>query len=158
MPWFYVNRKFILNGFELCRLHCMWILLSLQKNLMVVGIDVYHDSTFGQKKSVVGFVASNNKWVSCVMLCSPPGPCGRVTYVLVYFDNCVDLVIQWIHCTILHHYLVSQAHEQVVLTSGHSGTEAGGYWWSQDVLPSGSQTLPWGEALSVITSPILIST
>lgn len=37
--------------------------MCLQKKLMVVGIDVYHDSTFGQKKSVVGFVASTNKYV-----------------------------------------------------------------------------------------------
>ena len=43
----------------------------LQKNLMVVGIDVYHDSTFGQKKSVVGFVASTNKYVLSVV---QPGP------------------------------------------------------------------------------------
>ena len=34
---------------------------------MVVGIDVYHDSTFGQKKSVVGFVASTNKYVLSVV-------------------------------------------------------------------------------------------
>ena len=36
---------------------------------MVVGIDVYHDSTFGKKKSVVGFVASNNKYVGLCVLC-----------------------------------------------------------------------------------------
>ena len=37
--------------------------------MMVVGIDVYHDSTFGKKKSVVGFVASNNKYVGLCALC-----------------------------------------------------------------------------------------
>ena len=34
---------------------------------MIVGIDVYHDSTFGQKKSVVGFVASTNRYVQFVI-------------------------------------------------------------------------------------------
>ena len=46
---------------SLTYLHC-----TSQKNLMVVGMDVYHDSTFGQKKSVVGFVASTNKYVYCL--------------------------------------------------------------------------------------------
>lgn len=39
----------------------------LQKQLMIVGIDVYHDSVSGQKKSVVGFVASTNRYVQFVL-------------------------------------------------------------------------------------------
>ena len=45
----------------------LWITIILQKQLMIVGIDVYHDSTFGQKKSVVGFVASTNRYVPFVL-------------------------------------------------------------------------------------------
>ena len=41
--------------------------IILQKQLMIVGIDVYHDSTFGQKKSVVGFVASTNRYVLFIL-------------------------------------------------------------------------------------------
>ena len=35
---------------------------------MIVGIDVYHDSTFGQKKSVVGFIASTNRYVQLMLV------------------------------------------------------------------------------------------
>lgn len=37
------------------------MVLSPQKHLMVIGIDVYHDSTMGTKKSILGFVASTNQ-------------------------------------------------------------------------------------------------
>ena len=32
----------------------------LQKRLMVVGVDVYHDSVHGKSRSITGFVASTN--------------------------------------------------------------------------------------------------
>ena len=37
------------------------VCLSLQKNVMVVGMDVYHDGSEGKKKSIAGFVASTNQ-------------------------------------------------------------------------------------------------
>ena len=49
----------------------------LQKQLMIVGIDVYHDSTFGQKKSVVGFVASTNRYVLFVICGNYPCTCTK---------------------------------------------------------------------------------
>ena len=36
--------------------------VSAQKNLMVIGVDVYHDSVHGQKRSITGFVASTNRY------------------------------------------------------------------------------------------------
>ena len=44
-----------------------YVAIILQKQLMIVGIDVYHDSTFGQKKSVVGFIASTNRYVQLML-------------------------------------------------------------------------------------------
>ena len=31
-----------------------------QKNMMLVGIDIYHDSVHGKSRSITGFVASTN--------------------------------------------------------------------------------------------------
>ena len=36
------------------------VLSPLQKRLMVVGVDVYHDSVHGKSRSITGFVASTN--------------------------------------------------------------------------------------------------
>jgi hypothetical protein len=44
-----------------------YVAIILQSQLMIVGIDVYHDSTFGQKKSVVGFIASTNRYVQFML-------------------------------------------------------------------------------------------
>ena len=42
------------------RVSCIWLCMSPQKSIMVVGIDVYHDSVHGKSRSIVGFVASTN--------------------------------------------------------------------------------------------------
>ena len=55
-------------------LTAFFCLLFLQKSLMVVGIDVYHDSSHGGR-SVGGFVASTNRsltrWYSRVCFQTP---------------------------------------------------------------------------------------
>lgn len=50
----------------------LWAVEIPVKNMMVVGMDVYHDSASGQKRSILGFVASTNKhltrWYSRVSI------------------------------------------------------------------------------------------
>jgi aubergine-like protein len=47
----------------------------LQKNLMIVGIDVFHDAVLGKSRSITGFVASTNphmtRWYSRVAIQGP---------------------------------------------------------------------------------------
>jgi len=53
----------------------LWALEIPLKNIMVIGVDVYHDSAQGKKRSITGFVASTNqhltRWYSRVAIQGP---------------------------------------------------------------------------------------